>query len=101
MRYTGSLLSNRNLLTCVQWYLISILYGTYSVKKNENVDILAKQNNFGFVQILRVWDPRTCAKVMKLKGHTDNVKSIAINAEGTQVNQASNQSIHFINQSLT
>jgi len=35
-------------------------------------------------KILRVWDPRTCAKVMKLKGHTDNVKSIIINAEGTQ-----------------
>ena len=37
------------------------------------------------LQILRVWDPRTCSKVMKLKGHTDNVKSIIINAEGTQV----------------
>ena len=36
-------------------------------------------------QILRVWDPRTCSKVMKLKGHIDNVKSIIINAEGTQV----------------
>lgn len=36
-------------------------------------------------QILRMWDPRTCSKVMKLKGHTDNVKSIIINAEGTQV----------------
>ncbi|XP_015753846.1 PREDICTED: WD repeat-containing protein 48-like, partial [Acropora digitifera] len=35
-------------------------------------------------KILRVWDPRTCGKVMKLKGHTDNVKSILINEEGTQ-----------------
>lgn len=35
-------------------------------------------------KILRVWDPRTCSKVMKLKGHIDNVKSIIINAEGTQ-----------------
>ena len=25
-------------------------------------------------KVLRVWDPRTCAKLMKLKGHTDNVK---------------------------
>ena len=37
------------------------------------------------LQILRVWDPRTCSKGMKLKGHTDNVKSIIINAEVTQV----------------
>lgn len=35
-------------------------------------------------KILRVWDPRTCSKVMKLKGHVDNVKSIVINSEGTQ-----------------
>ncbi|XP_058951247.2 WD repeat-containing protein 48-like isoform X2 [Pocillopora verrucosa] len=35
-------------------------------------------------KILRVWDPRTCSKVMKLKGHTDNVKAIIINPEGTQ-----------------
>ncbi len=27
-------------------------------------------------KVLRVWDPRTCAKLMKLKGHTDNVKVI-------------------------
>lgn len=38
-----------------------------------------------FVQILRVWDPRTCGKVMKLKGHMDNVKAICIDADGTHV----------------
>ena len=36
-------------------------------------------------QVLRVWDPRTCAKVMKLKGHTDNVKSVILNGDGTEV----------------
>ena len=35
-------------------------------------------------KVLRVWDPRTCAKLMKLKGHTDNVKALAINRDGTQ-----------------
>ncbi|XP_002730546.1 WD repeat-containing protein 48 [Saccoglossus kowalevskii] len=35
-------------------------------------------------KILRVWDPRTCAKLMKLKGHTDNVKALLLNREGTQ-----------------
>lgn len=35
--------------------------------------------------VLRVWDPRTCQKMMKLKGHADNIKSIVVNREGTQV----------------
>lgn len=39
-------------------------------------------------QVLRVWDPRTCAKLMKLKGHTDNVKSLLLNRDGTQVHNA-------------
>lgn len=34
---------------------------------------------------LRVWDPRTCEKKMKLKGHTDNVKALLVNRDGTQV----------------
>lgn len=38
-----------------------------------------------FCQVLRVWDPRTCAKLMKLKGHADNVKSLLLNRDGTQV----------------
>jgi hypothetical protein len=36
-------------------------------------------------QVLRVWDPRTCAKLMKLKGHTDNVKALLLHRDGTQV----------------
>ena len=36
-------------------------------------------------QVLRVWDPRTCAKLVKLKGHTDNVKSLVLSRDGTQV----------------
>ncbi|ROI48975.1 WD repeat-containing protein 48 [Anabarilius grahami] len=36
-------------------------------------------------KVLRVWDPRTCAKLMKLKGHTDNVKSLLLNRDGTQI----------------
>ncbi|KZS16002.1 WD repeat-containing protein 48 isoform X1 [Daphnia magna] len=38
---------------------------------------------------LRVWDPRTCNKQMKLKGHTDNVKCIVVNTDGTQCLSAS------------
>lgn len=36
-------------------------------------------------RVLRVWDPRTCEKKMKLKGHTDNVKALLVNRDGTQV----------------
>ncbi|XP_023931013.1 WD repeat-containing protein 48-like [Lingula anatina] len=35
-------------------------------------------------KVLRVWDPRTCQKLMKLRGHADNVKAIVINRDGTQ-----------------
>ncbi|NP_001404765.1 WD repeat-containing protein 48 isoform 3 [Mus musculus] len=35
-------------------------------------------------KVLRVWDPRTCAKLMKLKGHTDNVKALLLHRDGTQ-----------------
>ena len=37
-------------------------------------------------KVLRVWDPRSCAKLMKLKGHADNVKALILNKDGTQVN---------------
>ena len=36
-------------------------------------------------KVLRVWDPRSCAKLMKLKGHADNVKALILNKDGTQV----------------
>jgi len=38
-------------------------------------------------KVLRVWDPRTCLKLMKLKGHTDNVKALVLNRDGTQVSK--------------
>ncbi|XP_055341212.1 WD repeat-containing protein 48-like [Paramacrobiotus metropolitanus] len=39
--------------------------------------------------VLRVWDPRTCQKLMKLKGHTENIRSIVLNRDGTQCLSAS------------
>ena len=36
-------------------------------------------------KVLRVWDARTCQKLLKLKGHTDNVKALAVNRDGTLV----------------
>ncbi|GMR42262.1 hypothetical protein PMAYCL1PPCAC_12457, partial [Pristionchus mayeri] len=40
-------------------------------------------------KVLRVWDPRTCQKVVKLRGHTDNIRSIQVNDEGTKCISAS------------
>ncbi|XP_064382723.1 WD repeat-containing protein 48-like [Halichondria panicea] len=34
-------------------------------------------------KLLRVWDPRTCERSMKLKGHTDNVRALLLNRDGT------------------
>ena len=36
-------------------------------------------------RLLRVWDPRTGDKYRKLKGHTDNVRALIVNNDGTQV----------------
>lgn len=36
-------------------------------------------------KVIRVWDPRKFAKQMKLKGHTENVKALVVNREGTMV----------------
>lgn len=40
-------------------------------------------------KVLRIWDPRTCQKLMKLKGHTENVKAVLVNRDGTQILSAS------------
>lgn len=34
---------------------------------------------------LRVWDPRSSSKMMKLKSHTENVKALVVSPDGTQV----------------
>ena len=35
-------------------------------------------------KVLRVWDPRSCGKLMKLKGHSDNVKALVLSRDGSQ-----------------
>ncbi|KRZ97771.1 WD repeat-containing protein 48, partial [Trichinella sp. T8] len=47
-------------------------------------------------KVLRVWDPRTCQKSMKLRGHTDVVKAIVISRDGTHcVSAGSDASIRL------
>ncbi|KHJ91783.1 WD domain, G-beta repeat protein [Oesophagostomum dentatum] len=40
-------------------------------------------------KVLRIWDPRTCQKIMKLRGHTENIRSIVISSDGTKCLSAS------------
>lgn len=35
-------------------------------------------------KVLRVWDTRTSECIMKLIGHTDNVKALVVSRDGTQ-----------------
>lgn len=35
--------------------------------------------------ILRIWDPRTCNRIMKLRGHTENIRALVVSSDGTQV----------------
>lgn len=34
---------------------------------------------------MRAWDPRSGQKIFKLKGHTDNIKALQVNGDGTLV----------------
>ncbi|TRY81655.1 hypothetical protein DNTS_025980, partial [Danionella cerebrum] len=53
----------------------------YSLAMNQTGTVIISGST---EKVLRVWDPRTCAKLLKLKGHTDNVKSLLLNRDGTQ-----------------
>lgn len=37
---------------------------------------------FLFLQVVRVWDPRSGSKTMKLKGHTDNIRALLLDSTG-------------------
>ena len=73
-------------------YVDVILFLASSLMGSKDSIYSLAMNNAGTViisgsaeNVLRVWDPRTCQKQMKLKGHTDNIKAIVINRDGTQV----------------
>lgn len=34
---------------------------------------------------LRLWDPRSCGRLMKLRGHTENIKALAVSPDGQHV----------------
>ena len=54
----------------------------YSLAMNSSGTVIVSGST---EKVLRVWDPRTCMRQMKLKGHTDIVKALMLNRDGTQV----------------
>ena len=58
----------------------------YSLAMNQSGTIIVSGST---EKVLRVWDPRTCQKLMKLKGHSDNVKALVVSRDGSQCLSAS------------
>lgn len=52
----------------------------YSLAMNPSGSVIVSGST---EKALRFWDPRTCAKLFKLKGHTDNVKALVVSRDGT------------------
>ena len=70
---------------------LSLLIATCLRGQKDSVYSLA-MNDAGTVivaggtdKVLQVWDPRTDEKLMKLKGHTDNVRALLLSPDGTTV----------------
>ncbi|CAI7858207.1 unnamed protein product, partial [Closterium sp. NIES-53] len=51
----------------------------YSVAMNSAGSVVVSG---GTEKVVRVWDPRTGTKQMKLKGHTENIRALAIDPTG-------------------
>uniref|UniRef100_A0A672LXC4 WD repeat-containing protein 48 n=1 Tax=Sinocyclocheilus grahami TaxID=75366 RepID=A0A672LXC4_SINGR len=78
-------------MSTLRTHKVQLVLITSSLSGNKDSIYSLAMNQMGTVivsgsteKVLRVWDPRTCAKLMKLKGHTDNVKSLLLNRDGTQ-----------------
>ncbi|WOL07724.1 hypothetical protein Cni_G16471 [Canna indica] len=51
----------------------------YSLSMNDSGNLLVSA---GPEKVVRVWDPRTGSKKMKLKGHTENIKALLVDSTG-------------------
>ncbi|KAK4345210.1 hypothetical protein RND71_035386 [Anisodus tanguticus] len=51
----------------------------YALAVNDSRSLLVSG---GTEKVVRVWDPRTGSKMMKLKGHTDNIRALLLDSTG-------------------
>nr|GMD04702.1 WD repeat-containing protein 48 [Ipomoea batatas] len=51
----------------------------YALGMNESGTLLVSG---GTEKVIRVWDPRTGSKTMKLRGHTDNIRALLLDSTG-------------------
>ncbi|KAG0470197.1 hypothetical protein HPP92_016897 [Vanilla planifolia] len=51
----------------------------YALAMNDNGTLLVSG---GTEKVIRVWDPRTGSKNMKLRGHTDNIRALLLDSTG-------------------
>ncbi|XP_060182610.1 uncharacterized protein LOC132612343 [Lycium barbarum] len=51
----------------------------YALAMNDSGSLLVSG---GTEKVVRVWDPRTGSKTMKLKGHTDNIRALLLDSTG-------------------
>jgi len=64
-------------------YISDNKYSIYSLAMNGQGTLLASGSP---ENCIRIWDPRSGLKAMKLKGHTHNIRALILNSDGTQVN---------------
>ncbi|PIN12317.1 hypothetical protein CDL12_15073 [Handroanthus impetiginosus] len=58
----------------------------YALATNDRGTLLVSG---GTEKVVRVWDPRTGSKTMKLRGHTDNIRALLLDSTGRFVGQVS------------
>ena len=63
----------------------------YSLAINTSATLIVEE--FSAEKVLRIWDPRSCQKLIKLKGHSDNVRALVVSRDGTQCLSASSDGI--------
>ncbi|CAI4231498.1 unnamed protein product [Auanema sp. JU1783] len=58
----------------------------YSLSMNDMGSLIASGST---EKVIRLWDTRSCQKVMKLRGHIDNIRALIISPDGTKCVSAS------------
>jgi len=67
----------------------------YALAMNSSASVVVSGST---EKVLRVWDPRTCHKLCKLKAHTDNVRAVCLSRDVQTVSarhRADGRAVHL------